>query len=64
MHTKRPDLDKLLRATFDAVTATGRVWADDSQVVKVTAEKLYTPSPSDVGTLLEVTFLNGGSHAI
>lgn len=35
------DVDKLLRATFDAITDAGVVWQDDSQVVHVTAEKVY-----------------------
>lgn len=34
---RRPDVDKLTRAIFDAVT--GVLWRDDSQVVSVTAEK-------------------------
>ena len=37
---KRPDLDKFLRATFDALTAAG-VWRDDSQVVHLVASKSY-----------------------
>jgi Holliday junction resolvase RusA-like endonuclease len=35
----RPDADKLLRAVLDALT--GRVWADDAQVVVATARKRY-----------------------
>jgi crossover junction endodeoxyribonuclease RusA len=35
---KRPDLDKLQRAVFDAVGSAG-VWRDDSQVVSVRASK-------------------------
>jgi Holliday junction resolvase RusA-like endonuclease len=35
----RPDADKLLRAVLDALT--GRVWADDAQVVEATARKRY-----------------------
>jgi len=38
---KKPDLDKLLRATFDAVTV-GGLWVDDAQVVAVTARKVYS----------------------
>lgn len=34
------DIDKLLRATFDALTDAG-VWGDDSQVTTVTASKVY-----------------------
>ena len=51
---KRPDLDHLIRACLDALTAAG-VWKDDSQVVRITAAKhypneglgaLYTPGVS------------------
>jgi Holliday junction resolvase RusA-like endonuclease len=38
-HTKKPDLDKLVRCVKDALT--GVAWHDDSQVVEVTAMKLY-----------------------
>jgi crossover junction endodeoxyribonuclease RusA len=38
-HTKKPDLDKLVRAVKDALT--GVLWADDSQVVTMTAAKRY-----------------------
>ena len=37
--TKKPDVDKLLRAVLDALT--GAVYEDDSQVVRVSAEKKY-----------------------
>lgn len=37
---KRPDLDKLIRSTLDGLTASG-VIRDDSQVVRVVAEKTY-----------------------
>lgn len=36
----KPDLDKLVRAVGDALTAAG-VWADDSRVVFVAARKVY-----------------------
>lgn len=36
----RPDLDKMLRAVLDGLTV-GGAWADDSQVVRIGAEKLY-----------------------
>jgi len=38
--TGRPDLDKLLRSTFDALGEAG-VWGDDAQVVDVSAAKVY-----------------------
>lgn len=37
---KVPDLDKLLRSTFDALTTAG-VWRDDAQVVVISASKRY-----------------------
>lgn len=36
--SKRPDLDKLIRAVLDAITSAG-VWVDDSQVVDLRATK-------------------------
>lgn len=38
-HCKKPDLDKLLRATKDALT--GVLWRDDAQVVALTGAKAY-----------------------
>lgn len=40
LHTKRPDLDKLIRGATDALT--GIVYKDDSQIVSVLATKNYT----------------------
>jgi crossover junction endodeoxyribonuclease RusA len=39
-HTRKPDLDKLVRAVKDALTGAG-VWRDDAQVVSVRAAKGY-----------------------
>jgi Holliday junction resolvase RusA-like endonuclease len=38
----QPDIDKLVRAVFDALTA-ARIWKDDAQVVEFTAA-LYYPT--------------------
>jgi len=38
----RPDLDKLLRAVLDGLTA-GGAWADDAQVALIEAAKVYGP---------------------
>ena len=38
-HTKKPDLDKLIRSVKDALTHI--VWRDDSQVIAVQARKFY-----------------------
>jgi Holliday junction resolvase RusA-like endonuclease len=40
----RPDADKLLRSVCDAMTAAG-VYGDDSQIVKITAQKVYGIHP-------------------
>jgi len=40
---KKPDIDKLARAILDALT--GTIYKDDSQVAKLTAEKIYGDSP-------------------
>jgi crossover junction endodeoxyribonuclease RusA len=37
--TKKPDIDKLIRAVLDALK--GVAWCDDSQVVSVYASKRY-----------------------
>ena len=39
-----PDLDKALRASFDAITDAG-VWTDDARVVYVLASKSYGDRP-------------------
>lgn len=36
----RPDVDKLVRSTFDALTAAA-AWKDDAQVVELVARKVY-----------------------
>jgi Holliday junction resolvase RusA-like endonuclease len=40
----RPDLDKLLRSAGDALTSAG-VYGDDSQIVRITAQKVYGLRP-------------------
>ena len=39
MHTIKPDTDNIVKSVLDALS--GAAFADDSQVVKVTAEKIY-----------------------
>jgi len=43
---KLPDLDKLVRAVCDALTAAG-VWRDDAQVVQVLASKAFAGGVAD-----------------
>jgi crossover junction endodeoxyribonuclease RusA len=52
--TVRPDLDKLLRSTFDALTISG-FWHDDSLVVSVLAAKRYAAAGEPLGALIEVS---------
>jgi len=40
-YPKRPDLDKLVRGVFDALT--GVCYKDDSQVTMLTAQKIWEP---------------------
>lgn len=41
--TKKPDLDNILKSIFDALN--GYAFDDDSQIVKVIAEKIYADEP-------------------
>jgi Holliday junction resolvase RusA-like endonuclease len=50
----KPDLDKLVRATMDALTAAGW-WRDDCQVVTLTAAKFYTSGETLPGASIQVT---------
>ena len=49
---KRPDVDKLLRSTLDALTSAG-VYGDDSQVVSLTGTKMYA-GPAPTGAVITV----------
>lgn len=42
-HTKRPDLDNIIKIVGDALN--GIAWKDDSQIVGVMAEKSYSDFP-------------------
>ena len=41
--TKKPDIDNILKSVFDALN--GYAFADDVQIVKVIAEKVYADEP-------------------
>ena len=43
MHTKKPDTDNVVKSVLDALT--DAAFVDDSQIVKVTAEKIYAEEP-------------------
>lgn len=53
--TTTPDLDKLLRASFDAL-ALGGVFSNDSQVVDAHAVKLYATPAKPAGVYIEVEY--------
>jgi Holliday junction resolvase RusA-like endonuclease len=48
----KPDVDKLVRACLDAMT--GMVFRDDSQVVTITARKLYASDVRLPGVHIEI----------
>jgi Holliday junction resolvase RusA-like endonuclease len=52
------DLDKLIRAVFDALTDSG-VIEDDSRVVEVRARKVYAETLRDVGVQVHITAVPG-----
>jgi Holliday junction resolvase RusA-like endonuclease len=49
----RPDCDKLVRSTADALTTAG-IWRDDALAARVIATKRYGPRPCAVITIAEV----------
>lgn len=49
----KPDGDKLLRSTFDALSD-AVVWRDDAQVVECSWAKKYTPANTPPGAVIEV----------
>jgi crossover junction endodeoxyribonuclease RusA len=52
-HTQKPDLDKLVRAVFDAIGSAG-VWGDDSQVVAVHAHKRRAEPGEPTGAMIHI----------
>jgi Holliday junction resolvase RusA-like endonuclease len=55
---RRPDLDKLVRSTFDALTSAG-VYGDDAQVTNLNAAKTYPNTGPDAldrpGAIIHIT---------
>lgn len=50
---KRPDLDKLVRSTLDALT-TAAVIADDSRIVRLSSQKRYLDPGESPGALIHL----------
>ena len=40
-HSGKPDADNLAKLVMDQITKSGKIWRDDSQVVSLTAHKLW-----------------------
>lgn len=51
--TKTPDLDKVLRSTFDALTQSGLI-KDDSNIVIIHAQQIYAGISELPGAILEI----------
>ena len=51
--SKRPDLDKLLRAVLDGLTE-GGAWADDAQVVHLFGRKCYAVRDGATGCTIRI----------
>ena len=45
-HDTKPDLDNLIKAVTDAITDTGRIWADDRLIYQISATKSYALNAS------------------
>jgi len=56
--TYQHDLDKLARAVLDGMTA-GGAWADDGQVIELTARKCYAPAGEGPGCLITLKTIEG-----
>lgn len=54
---KRPDLDKLARAAFDAITMAG-VWKDDSQVIEAHLRKRIAKRGEESGVYIGIHALS------
>ena len=52
-HLTRPDVDKCVRAIFDSLSRVA--WADDSQVVGLTARKDYAPVDTPPFVAIRIT---------
>ena len=53
---KKPDLDKLIRSTLDALS--GIAYIDDNRVTRIVADKHYAASPEDAGAHITITERN------
>lgn len=52
---RKPDLDKLLRATGDGITDSNCIYTDDARIVVVSAKKLYAPPGIELGAQIRIS---------
>ena len=45
-HTKKPDIDNCIKSVLDALQGNGGAFADDTQIVSISATKKYADSPA------------------
>lgn len=57
-HTKKPDLDNLIKMPLDA--GNGILWVDDKQIVSIDAIKIYGEEPRTVLTIEEINPTKSG----
>lgn len=57
-HSKKPDIDNLIKAVFDAIT-TAKAWKDDSQVFFCSAAKCYAAREDQPGVSIRLEFVDG-----
>lgn len=55
-HIKKPDIDNLLKSTFDALTSIG-LWRDDTQLYMGTAEKNFHSKTGKPGAVMKFFFM-------
>lgn len=53
----RGDLDNYEKGLWDAITATGKWWVDDKQIVESLTSKRWTNPGEDEGYSVRITFL-------
>lgn len=64
LHTKRPDVDKIMRSTLDALTAAGAI-PDDSVIAYVAATKTWCDVAEQPGAYISIVDLeHEGRRAI
>ena len=44
-HTKKPDIDNMIKFVLDALQGQNGYYLDDSQIIRIYAEKIYCEDP-------------------